>query len=116
MSQVAMLYFLLLQGETLLFLLYIGYQKGMDMDKSVILMVLPKIVLDAVQAEVGFYDFIGDLMFAGAAFAAFTLANMFFHNEIAKISQTFLYRRLNTLWEKKMLPGRESLKLRKQDN
>ena len=70
---------------------------------SVILMILPKIVLDAVQTEIKFSDFIINIMFAGAAFTALTLANMFFHNEIAKISQTFLYRRLNTLWEKKML-------------
>ncbi len=70
---------------------------------SVVLMILPKIVLDAVQTEVKFCDFIINIMFAGAAFTALTLTNMFFHNEIAKISQTFLYRRLNTLWEKKML-------------
>lgn len=70
---------------------------------SVVLMVLPKIVLDAVQTEIKFCDFIRNIMFAGAAFTALTLANMFLQNEIAKISQTFLYRRLNTLWEKKML-------------
>lgn len=70
---------------------------------SVVLMMLPKIVLDAVQADVKFYDFIISIMLVGALFTALTLANMFFHNEIAKISQTFLYRRLNALWEKKML-------------
>lgn len=70
---------------------------------SVVLMVLPKIVLDAVQTEIKFCDFIRNIMFAGVAFTALTLANMFFQNEITKISQTFLYRRLNTLWEKKML-------------
>lgn len=70
---------------------------------SVVLMILPKIVLDAVQTEVKFCDFVINIMFAGAEFTALTLANMFFHNEIEKISQTFLYRRLNTLWEKKML-------------
>lgn len=70
---------------------------------SVVLMVLPKIVLDAVQTEIKFCDFIRNIMFAGVAFTALTLANMFLQNEITKISQTFLYRRLNTLWEKKML-------------
>lgn len=70
---------------------------------SVILMILPKIVLDAVQTEIEFYDFIINIALAGGVFTAFTLANMFFQNEIAKISQTFLYRRLNPLWEKKML-------------
>lgn len=70
---------------------------------SVILMILPKIVLDAVQTEVKSCDFIRNIMLVGAAFTALTLANMFFHNEITKISQTFLYRKLNTLWEKKML-------------
>lgn len=56
---------------------------------SVVLMILPKIVLDAVQTEVKFCDFVINIMFAGAAFTALTLANMFFHNEIEKISQTF---------------------------
>lgn len=70
---------------------------------SVILMILPKIVLDTVQTEVKSCDFIRNIMLVGAAFTALTLANMFFHNEITKISQTFLYRKLNTLWEKKML-------------
>ena len=70
---------------------------------SVVLMLFPRIVLDAVQAEVRFCDFVRNLMFAGAVFTAFTLVNMFLQNEIAKISQTFLYRRLNALWEKKML-------------
>lgn len=70
---------------------------------SVILMILPKIVLDVVQTEVKSCDFIRNIMLVGAAFTALTLANMFFHNEITKISQTFLYRKLNTLWEKKML-------------
>lgn len=70
---------------------------------SVVLMLFPRIVLDAVQAEVRFCDFVRNLMFAGAVFTAFTLVNMFLQNEITKISQTFLYRRLNALWEKKML-------------
>lgn len=56
---------------------------------SVILMILPKIVLDAVQTEVKSCDFIRNIMLVGAAFTALTLANMFFHNEITKISQTF---------------------------
>ena len=68
---------------------------------SVVLMVLPKIVLDAVQTEIKFCGFIRNIVFAGVVFTALKLANMFFQNEIAKISQTFLYRRLNTLWEKK---------------
>ena len=70
---------------------------------SIVLMILPKIVLDAVQTEIRFCDFLLKIMFVGAVFTALTLANMLVHNEIAKISQTFLYRKLNTLWEKKML-------------
>jgi len=70
---------------------------------SAVLMMLPKIVLDAVQAEAEFYYFIISIVPAGAVFTVLTLANMFVHNETAKISQTFLYRRLNALWEKKML-------------
>ncbi len=70
---------------------------------SVVLMILPKTVLDAVQTETGFCDFTRNIIFTGAVFTALTLVNMFLHNEISKISQTFLYRRLNLLWEKKML-------------
>lgn len=70
---------------------------------SVVLMILPKTVLDAVQTETRFCDFTRNIIFTGAVFTALTLVNMFLHNEISKISQTFLYRRLNLLWEKKML-------------
>lgn len=70
---------------------------------SAVFMILPKLVLDAVQTNINFYDFMKAMTFACVIFSALTLANMYFHNQVAKISQTFLYRRLIPLWEKKML-------------
>lgn len=70
---------------------------------SVVLMILPKLVLDAVQTKCNFNEFMKNMVWYGMLFVVLTVANMYFHNQISKISQTFLYRRLNTLWEKKML-------------
>lgn len=73
---------------------------------SVVLMILPKLVLDAVQTESNFNEFMRDIVWVGIFFVVLTIANMYFHNQITKISETFLYRRLNALWEKKMLSMR----------
>lgn len=73
---------------------------------SVVLMILPKLVLDAVQTGNNFYGFIKDMAWAGMLLLMLTVANMFFHNQISRVSQTFLYRRANALWEKKMLSMR----------
>lgn len=73
---------------------------------SVVLMILPKLVLDAVQTGCNFNEFMKDIVWVGMLFALLTVANMYFHNQIARISQTFLYRRLNMFWEKKMLSMR----------
>ena len=70
---------------------------------SMVLMIFPKLVLDAVQTECNFKEFMKNIFFVGMLFIMLTVANMYFHNQISKVSQTFLYRRLNTLWEKKML-------------
>ena len=47
---------------------------------SVVLMILPKTVLDAVQTETRFCDFTRNIIFTGAVFTALTLVNMFLHN------------------------------------
>lgn len=73
---------------------------------SVVLMVLPKLVLDAVQSGYNFYGFIKDMVWVGMLLVMLTAADMFFHNQISRVSQTFLYRRANALWEKKMLSMR----------
>ena len=70
---------------------------------SVVLMLLPKLVLDAVQIGYHFNGLMEDMVWIGTVFVVLTVANMYFHNQISKVSQTFLYRRLNALWEKKML-------------
>lgn len=73
---------------------------------SVVWMLLPKLVLDAVQTGFHFYEFMEDMVWAGIVFAVLAVWDMYFHNQVRQVSQTFLYRRLNTLWEKKMLSMR----------
>lgn len=73
---------------------------------SVVLMLLPKLVLDAVQTGHHFREFMEDMVWAGIVFTVLAVADMYFHNQVSKVSQTFLYRRLNALWEKKMLSMR----------
>lgn len=73
---------------------------------SVVLMILPKLVLDAVQTECNFREFMKYIVVVGMFFIILAVADMYFHNQISKVSQTFLYRRLNTLWEKKLLSMR----------
>ena len=71
--------------------------------KSLLLLLLPKIVLDAVTGGAGFAPFAAAVLRVGAGLAVAAVLNLVFHNEIEKCSQTFLFRRLNALWERKML-------------
>ena len=48
-------------------------------------------------------EFLADTIFIGAGLLLATVLNLVSHNEIEKCSRTFLYRRLNALWEEKML-------------
>ena len=74
-----------------------------QVSQSLLLLLLPKIVLDAVTGGAGFAPFAAAVLRVGAGLAAAAVLNLVFHNEIEKCSQTFLFRRLNALWERKML-------------
>lgn len=74
-----------------------------QVSQSFILIMLPKIVLDAVENRCGLDFWITRITAAGIGLAIVTLLNLIIHNEIVKCSQTFLYRRLTVLWEKKTL-------------
>ncbi len=70
---------------------------------SLAAIMLPKLVLDAVQEGLSFERFLGRIALGGAGLTLGTLANMLLHNEIDKVSQTFLYEQMNPLWERKAL-------------
>lgn len=70
---------------------------------SLVVIMLPKIVLDSVQEGLSFEKFLGRIVLGGAALTIGVLANMALHNEMDKVSQTFLYERMNPLWERKAL-------------
>ncbi len=70
---------------------------------SLAAIMLPKIVLDAVQEGLSFEGFLGRIALGGASLTLGTLANMLLHNEIDKVSQTFLYEQIIPLWERKAL-------------
>lgn len=74
-----------------------------QVSQSLLLLLLPKIVLDAVTGGAGFAPFAASVLRVGVGLAAAAVLNLVFHNEIEKCSQTFLFRRLNALWERKML-------------
>lgn len=74
-----------------------------QVSQSLLFLLLPKIVLDAVTGGAGFAPFAAAVLRVGVGLAAAAVLNLVFHNEIEKCSQTFLFRRLNALWERKML-------------
>ena len=74
-----------------------------QVSQSLLFLLLPKIVLDAVTGGAGFALFAASVLRVGVGLAAAAVLNLVFHNEIEKCSQTFLFRRLNALWERKML-------------
>ena len=74
-----------------------------QISQSLFALLLPKFVLDAVQSGMAFQEFLADTIFIGAGLLLATVLNLVSHNEIEKCSRTFLYRRLNALWEEKML-------------
>lgn len=71
--------------------------------QSLIAILLPKIVLDAVQENAAFHHLAAKTAVVSLGLVATSWMNLFLHNEIEKLSQTFLYRRLTVLWQKKTL-------------
>ncbi len=74
-----------------------------QVSQSLLLLLLPKIVLDALAGGAGYAAFAVRVLRAVAGLAAAAVLNLVIHNEIGKCSETFLFRRLNALWERKML-------------
>lgn len=74
-----------------------------QVSQSLLLLLLPKIVLDALTEGATFAAFAARVLRTGAGLAVAAVMSLVVHNEIEKCSQTFLYRRLNALWERKML-------------
>lgn len=66
-------------------------------------MVLPKIVLDAVEQEMAADKLFLSVGCVGVLFAAASLATMLLRNELELVSQNFLYTELTARWERGML-------------
>lgn len=71
--------------------------------QSVLILLVPKFVLDAVTGGMEYGLFAGSMAWLGLALTAMTVLNLISHNEIEKCSRLFLYRRLNAMWERKVL-------------
>ena len=71
--------------------------------QSLLAILLSKFVLDAVTGGMEFRKFAACTMSAGLGLCAAAVLNLVSHNEIERCSQTFLFRRLNALWERKAL-------------
>lgn len=70
---------------------------------SLITIYMPKIVLDAVEQNVHMNHLLYRTSRMGILFALAMIANMVAHNAIESCSQTFLYTKLITLWERKVM-------------
>lgn len=74
-----------------------------QVSQSLILIILPKLVLDAVSTNQSFETLAVKTTLAGLGLMAATLCNLFIHNEIDKCSQMFLFQRLTYLWQRKTI-------------
>jgi len=71
--------------------------------QSLILIMLPKLVLDAVSQNQSFNALAMKTTLVGLGLVTATIVNLFIHNEIDKCSQMFLFQRLISLWQRKMI-------------
>lgn len=71
--------------------------------QSLLAIWLSKLVLDAVTGGMEFRRFAVRVTSVGIGLGAAAVLNLVSHNEIGRCSQTFLFRRLNPLWERKAL-------------
>lgn len=70
---------------------------------SLIMIFIPKLVLDSVQLKLPMSEFSIRIIALCALLAVVTILNLLLHNETEKVSQSFLYRRLKEIWERKMV-------------
>ena len=70
---------------------------------SVITILIPKIVLDAVAQKVFVERLFMQIIVVGIIHIILVVINMISHNKIISYSQSFLYSKLTTIWEKKCI-------------
>ena len=70
---------------------------------SLIIIWIPKIILDLIESRADFGDLFLWIMITGAALLIISAVNAIVHNGIDSCSQVFLFTRLKTKWEEKMM-------------
>ncbi len=74
-----------------------------QVSQSLVLIILPKFVLDAVSTSQEFEYLATRTIVIGIGLIATTLLNLVVHNEIDKCSQMFLFQKLTTMWQRKTI-------------
>ena len=70
---------------------------------SLIVIWIPKIILDLIESRADFGDLFLRIMITGAVLLMVSAVNAIVHNGIDSCSQEFLFTRLKTKWEEKMM-------------
>lgn len=74
-----------------------------QVSQSLILIMLPKYVLDAVSGNRSFEVLVMQTAIIGLGLIVTTLMNLIVRNEIDKCSQMFLFQRLTSMWQRKTI-------------
>lgn len=70
---------------------------------SLVLIIMPKVVLDAVENKDSIECLSMKILLLGTIFVVTSILNMRFHNAIKMCSQEFLYKRMTVLWIEKAI-------------
>ncbi len=70
---------------------------------SLIVIILPKIVLDAVEQNESIQSLFSKIMLLSFGLIVISILDMFFHNMITYCSQNFLYKKVNVMWIEKAI-------------
>lgn len=70
---------------------------------SLIMIYMPKVVLDAVEQRVLAENLAHQVVGIGCSLAVVSIADLVIHNAMESCSQNFLYTRLTVLWEQKVM-------------
>ena len=74
-----------------------------QVSQSLLCIILPKLVLDAVSMHLSFDVLAMKTGAVGLGLMAATVLNLVIHSEIDKCSQMFLFQRLTVLWQRKTM-------------
>ena len=74
-----------------------------QVSQSLLFIILPKFVLDAVSSRHSFEWLATQTGTIGLGLIVTTLTNLFFHNEIEKCSKMFLFQKLTSMWQRKAI-------------